>query len=71
MLTHVYQCFIGKEFRYNENGTFQYILSTPIRKNRLLGKSGFIRWEGVFHNVVILPVAREAGSLLPENFKIN
>ena len=33
VLTYVYECFMGKEFNYNENGKFQYILSIPIRKN--------------------------------------
>ena len=27
------ECFTGNEFSYYENGTFQYILSTPVKKN--------------------------------------
>ena len=33
MLIYVYECFIGKEFSYNENGKFQYILNIPLTKN--------------------------------------
>ena len=38
VLTYVYECFIGKYFSYNENGKFQYILNTPIRKIDNWGK---------------------------------
>ena len=27
-LTYVYECFIGKEFSYNENGKFQYTVDS-------------------------------------------
>ena len=49
--TNVYECFTGKEFSYNENGKFQYILSTPIWNNRLFANSGFIRWGGVYFTI--------------------
>ena len=45
VLTYVYEYFIGKEFSYNENGKFQYILSTPLRKNRQLGINGSVSWR--------------------------
>ena len=48
VLTYVNECFIGKEFSYNENGKFQYMLSTLMRKNK---------WPGQpeeFHIIVFL-----------------
>ena len=63
-LTCVYECFIGKEFSYN--GKFQYILSTPKRKTYYWGKVALS--AGVLHNIVVLPVAREMGKLLPCTF---
>ena len=38
ILTYVCERFIRKEFNLNKKGKFQYILSTSIRKNWLLGK---------------------------------
>ena len=32
ILTYVHECFMEKEFSYSENGKFQYILSTLIKK---------------------------------------
>ena len=36
-LAYVYECFIGKEFSYNENSICQYILSTSVRKKLSIG----------------------------------
>ena len=41
VLTCVNGCFIGKEFSYKENGKFQYILSTPVRKIVNWGKVSY------------------------------
>ena len=35
---YVNECFIGKQFSYNENAKFQYILNTLIGKTEYLGK---------------------------------
>ena len=68
LLTYVYECFIGKEFSYNENGKFQYILRTLIRKKMTIREKWLSQLE-VFNNIVVLPIARERENPLLDNIK--
>ena len=60
---HVYECIQGKKFGYNENGKFQYILSTPIGKKTDYGGKVTLS-SGIFHNRFVFPIAKERGNYI-------
>ena len=60
---HVYECIRGKKLGYNENGKFQYILSTPIGKKLNMGEK-WLYQVGYFTIYLSFPVAKERGNYI-------
>ena len=64
----IYECIRGKEFSYNENGKFPYILSTHTGKKTDDGGKVALS-GGIFHNSFVFPIAGENGNLLSDTIK--
>ena len=66
---HVCECIRGKKLDNNENGKFQYILSTPIGKTEYGGKVALS--GGIFYNISVFPYSKRKGKLHSDNISIN
>ena len=69
MLTYVYECFIGKKSAIMRTKFSIYIENSY--KGKLTIWEKWLYQLGVLHNIVVLPVARKRGNLLPDNIEIN
>ena len=64
----IYECIRGKDFSYNENGKFLYILSNPIEKTGQRGKKALS--GGAISQYSSLYYSKRKGSLLSDNISI-